>query len=88
MRRLYNLLRTGAGTGGQAGMSPFTRSFSADEKGRKLASQLARGIAKFVMDDLQKQGAPIQQEESNQNDFENQAEIIRWQELAGIKKRV
>jgi hypothetical protein len=76
MRRLYNLLRTGAGTGGTAGMSPFTRSFSADEKGRKLASQLARGIAKFIMQDLEKQGAPIQQEESVTISSERLSEII------------
>ena len=76
MRRLYNLLRTGAGTGGQAGMSPFTRSFPADEKGRKLASNLARGIAKFVMQDLESQGAPIQQEESLSISSSRLSEII------------
>jgi len=97
MRRIYNLLLTGAGSGGGYGGSPFTKPME-----KQQALQFAKGLGKFVKDDLEKQGAHVQQEgkkasrqplkESKRRALkeakENEAWSTltnRWKELSGIK---
>ena len=97
MRRIYNLLLTGAGSGGGYGGSPFTKPME-----KQQALQFAKGLGKFVKDDLEKQGAQVQQEgkktsqqplqESKRRTLaeakENEAWdklTSRWKDLSGIK---